>query len=506
MALAADAHALKRRRLEQALHRAGIDGATWDPEAGVDANRDTITRVYRYYGGLYLAHEFLRWAGMACMIGPAFYAGFRDLAVIPDAARRAVGFVFGGVSRKLAQWAAGDLGFYETTFLTMQKKIFEDQSVMHEAYLDGGLAAIDELRDAGVIDDATQDAWRRIDFGRRNDDSVSIDDGNRTLLFREQHDIIDSFYLRMFDHRPVGRLFTYLLTLVGTPSVPGAKSFAEVFPLALTVPLPARRMLSVATPLPDGNIALFANRWGLIEVDTLPAYLGLVEEHDGDARALLETPIDYRVARFRLLARVCDLATAVFTHWRVHLSRRPVAEAQTAIPSSAPSKAPRVAKPTIDLTRALDRNEAGLPLGRDHRIWHNSDRKPVYVSVALPGGRVFQAHAEHVVLLASRHRGNPDRLVVSLPRLTLDDTRALMLGYAAEWQFQTQDVHGWSTHSQLQARRDGDYRNRTYSTHVFTAEPAGSVTLQFQVAHHIREGEFAVEALFTWGAAAVVHR
>src|SRR5262249_53995225 len=37
------------------------------------------------------------------------------------------------------------LGFFEITFLTMQRKIFEDQALMHEAYLGGGLDAIRAL-------------------------------------------------------------------------------------------------------------------------------------------------------------------------------------------------------------------------------------------------------------------------------------------------------------------------------------------------------------------------
>ena len=50
---------------------------------------------------------------MASMIGPAFYAGFRDLALMPDLVRRAVRAVAGRASGRLAAAAAGDLGFYE---------------------------------------------------------------------------------------------------------------------------------------------------------------------------------------------------------------------------------------------------------------------------------------------------------------------------------------------------------------------------------------------------------
>ena len=51
----------------------------------MEANRRTVEAVYGYYGQLFLEHRYLEWAGMASMIGPAFYAGFRDLGFLPDA-------------------------------------------------------------------------------------------------------------------------------------------------------------------------------------------------------------------------------------------------------------------------------------------------------------------------------------------------------------------------------------------------------------------------------------
>src|SRR5205085_7416514 len=193
------ASALRRRWLDRALESAGIDPAQWQPDRGVDVNRRTIERVYAYYGGLYLADARLEWAGMANLIGPSFYAGFQDVGLLPDivrrlvgAARRVLGAVAKGPRRRDAaeEPAVGELGYFETTFLTMQRKIFEDQALMHEAFLGGGVAAIDELGEAGIIDRATVFAWHRISAGGRAD----VEDGNRTLLFREQHDIIERFY------------------------------------------------------------------------------------------------------------------------------------------------------------------------------------------------------------------------------------------------------------------------------------------------------------------------
>jgi len=268
-----EAHELRGAWLNRAFDSAGIERESWRPGRGVEDNRRTVEAVYGYYGRLFLEHPYLEWAGLAGMIGPAFYAGFRDLGLLPDAVRAAVIAVLGRASRRLAGRAAGDLGFYETTFLTMQKKIFEDQAPMHEAYLAGGVAQIEEFYRARIIDAATLEAWRQIDSGRRDAAAAAVADGNRTLLFREQHDIIDRFYVRMSGYRPpLGPAFTYLLTLAGTPSIPGARSYPERYPLRVDARLP-RITVSARTPLADGNIAVFMDRWKLIDADTLPAYL-----------------------------------------------------------------------------------------------------------------------------------------------------------------------------------------------------------------------------------------
>jgi hypothetical protein len=184
-----------------------------------------------YYGRLFLEHPHLEWAGMASTIGPAFYAGFRDLGVLPDALRRAVIALLGRASRRLATRVAGDLGFYETTFLRMQKKIFEDQAPMHEAYLAGGVAEIEKLYRARIIDIATLEAWREIEAGWREADAASIERGNRMLLFREQRDIIDRFYVRMLQFWPRDRATRGRL---GCPRCGPARSRSSSFTIPST--------------------------------------------------------------------------------------------------------------------------------------------------------------------------------------------------------------------------------------------------------------------------------
>ena len=484
-----EAHELRQAWLNQALDSAGIERGRWRPGRGVEENRRTVEAVYGYYGRLFLEHPHFEWAGLAGMIGPAFYAGFQDMGLLPDAVRGAVIAALGRASRRLARDAAGDLGFYETTFLTMQKKIFEDLAGMHEAYLAGGVAQIEEFYRARIIDAATLEAWRQIDAGRDGDPAM-IAAGNRTLLFREQHDIIDRFYVRMFGYRwPLGQAFTYLLTLAGAPSVPGAHSYAERYPLRVGARLP-RIAISTRTPLADGNIAVFADRWRLIDTDTLPAYLALLRDHPGRVRAMVATPLSQRVNAYRLLARAGQLAAAAVTRWDVDVRAAPSGPRTPGAPADRPERA---AVTAIDLASAPTRESAGFAAGAGSRVWMNLRRAPFAITVTLPGGRAYHAQAEMAVMLSSARAGNPDRLTVQLPPADLAATAQLIGEYAVQWGFPTSAVAAWRSSAARRAAGD-----RHYSTHVFTPADVAFVHLEFQVSHHVRERDFVVTALFSW--------
>ena len=125
----------------------------------------------------------------------------------------------------------------------------------------------------------------------------------------------------------------------------------------------------------------------------------------------------------------------------------------------------------------------------------NPNRRPFDVTVALPGGRSYHALAELAVMLSSTRAGDPDRLTVQLPPAGLEATERLLTQYAAEWGFPTDAVTGWRTGA---ARRPSS--DRDYSTQVFTPDEIGFVHLEFQVSHHVRENDFVVAALFSWGS------
>jgi hypothetical protein len=486
-----EARELREAWFRRALDSAGIERGNWHPGRGVEENRRTVEAVYGYYGRLFTGHPYLQWAGLAAMIGPAFYAGFRDLGVLPDAVRGTVIAVLGRASRRLAGRAAGDLGFYETTFLAMQKKIFEDQAVMHEAYLAGGVAQIEEFYRARIIDAATLEAWRQIDTGRRDPAADAVADGNRTLLFREQHDIIDRYYARMLAYRwPLGRTFTYLLTLAGTPSVPRAQSFPQRYPLRVGARLPPVA-ISARTPLADGNIALFADRWKLIDADTLPAYLAFIRDHPEKARALVATPLSQRVTGYRLLARAGQLAAGALTRWDVDLRAAPPGPRT---PSARPAQwSSRAAAAVIDLASAPTRESAGFAAGTGSRVWVNPGRAPFDVTITLSGGRAYHARAEMAVMLGSTPAGDPSRLTIQLPPASLDATARLISDYAAQWGFPADAVTHW--HASAAQRASGDLN---YGTQVFTPPEIGPVHLEFQVSHHVRERDFVITALFSW--------
>jgi len=486
-----EAHELQEAWFGRALDSAGIERASWHPQRGVGENRQTVEAVYAYYGRLFVEHPYLKWAGFAGMIGPAFYVGFRDLGALPDAGRAAVRAIIGKGSKRLARRVAGDLGFYESTFLTMQKKIFEDQAPMHEAYLVGGMAQIEEFYRARIIDAATLEAWRQIDIGRRDLGADTIDAGNRTLLFREQHDIIDRFYVDMFAHRwPLGPAFTYLLTLAGVPSVPRAQSYPQRYPLRVDVRLP-RIAVSASTPLADGNLAIFADRWNLIEANTLPAYLAFVRDHPEEASEIVTEPLSQRVTRYRLLARAGQFAFGMLTHWNVGLRGAPT---WLRMPCAQAARRPlEAAAPVIDLTSAPTRESVGFPPNSGARAWMNPHRAPFDITIVLPGQRRYHTRAEMAVMLSSARAGDPDRLAVQLPPASLDATARLIDGYAEQWALPGDAVEAW--HASAVRYASGD---RYYGTFVFTLADAGHVHWEFQVSHHVREGDCVVTALFSW--------
>ncbi|HSU46792.1 MAG TPA: WXG100 family type VII secretion target [Arthrobacter sp.] len=298
----------------QAMLQMGIDPSTWDTSKGTEYNWNTIRSVYDFYGQAYLSNPNLQWAGMANMIGPSFAGGFRDMAVLRDLARQIADNPAADVPlpvldqlEQLAGMTDDEIRFYETSMLDMNKEIFLDQARQHQAYLNGGIEEINRLRDSGAINPDTARAWAQVDSGIPDE----VRKGNTTLLYREQNDIIADDYDNMRSH-PGGEAVTYMVTLAGEPSIPGARSYPEVFPYSFSVESPgphnipftswdnpAQFRTDFTTGFPDGNIANADQRWQLIKQDTLPAYQHLLGADPARAAQIIGSDFDSRVDQYR---------------------------------------------------------------------------------------------------------------------------------------------------------------------------------------------------------------
>ncbi len=299
---------------QQAMRDMGIDPSAWDTSKGTEYNWETIKKVYDFYGEAYLANPDLQWAGMANMIGPSFAGGFRDMAMLRDIAQQISDNPVSDIPlplldqiRDLATMTDEEITFYETSMLDMNKEIFLDQARQHQAYLTGGLEEINRLRDSGALDPGTARSWALIDSG----DPAQVQEGNTSLLYREQNEIIADDYNAMREH-PGGEAVTYLVTLAGEPSIPGAKSYPEVFPYTFSVESPGpdhvpftnwdnptQFRTDFTTGFPAGNIANADERWALIKQDTLPVYQNLLATDPDQAREIIGSDFNGRVEQYR---------------------------------------------------------------------------------------------------------------------------------------------------------------------------------------------------------------
>lgn len=291
----------------EAMENAGIDPDSWDTSMGTVANQETITKVYEYYGRLFLNNPDFQWAGMANMIGPSFASGFNDLAAIRQVVRTGLS---NNPLKNPELSAVGDLSdreleFFEIKLLDMQKEIFLDQAGQHEAYLTGGTTETNRLAEIGAIDLETSLAWHEINDGITQNNTASVNRGNEKLLLREQDAIIGDDYDAMRNRNgPVGMAFTYGITAVGEPSIPNAQSYADIKPATVDVP---HTDYTLVTGLPDGNISRFDDRWKLIQEDTLPAYLDLVNNDPDRANDIIASDFASRRQENSVVNRIPDI-------------------------------------------------------------------------------------------------------------------------------------------------------------------------------------------------------
>lgn len=314
------ADTLQLMYVSRAAESVGIDLTTWDVRTGASGVAEHYELTYDYYGQLYLDNPDFRWAAMAAMIGPSFAGGFEDLEMFRDIADDLSNIpdhllppALRGID-DLAQLGEDDIAYYEQTFLQMQKDIFFDASMMHEAYSADGMGGIEELRAAGLLgEDPVQsaqahDAWEKIDTASRTGDTDLLNEGNADLLYREQFYTIADQYDDMRERPVTGEAMTYVMGVVGQPSIPGTSTLGEVeggytVEIDTNPIIPGVQGGEVTVNLPRGNISDFDTRWGLIEDDTLPVFTDLVENDPDQVEDILNEPVRDRIDETRLSDR-----------------------------------------------------------------------------------------------------------------------------------------------------------------------------------------------------------
>lgn len=310
---------------------AAIDLATWDPARGTAANSVTFAQVYVNYFRIAAARPDFYWAGLAGIAGGSFASGFFDVGDIgtvlsvggihelgtavadllratPPDLVAAIPADIAGLAANGPRLTAADLAWYQHRLMIMQKHIFTDLVPMHEAYLAEGMAAIDEMFAAGVIDDDVRTAWAGIDGGTaagRADALVRMTDREQNHIVADQWDVTAA------GRDGMGRVLTYVTTVAGKPAVPGVRAPGVYAPVTVRA-----GGLGLRMPLPDFNWADRDARWAYITADLVPRHLDLAADM-AHAVTVYAEPFPAKLTRGRMLGRLPELIADLTTQWQV---------------------------------------------------------------------------------------------------------------------------------------------------------------------------------------------
>lgn len=322
--------------LATAARKAGLDLNAWDPGLGLAVNQQNLMNTFSYYERLQLDNPDFLWTGQGGMAGPSFAAGIMDVDLgravldvhqVRDAIAAMVGTLDAAAAPATADLpedvravldvgtviTAEDIAHFQTQVIAMSKHIFMDLIPQHEAFLAGGMSAIDEYHAAGLIDENAYRAWQNLATG----DPDKVVDGNRDLLHREQYQAIGDQWDAARDYNgPVGRALTYLSTLAADPAIPGVVPPREANPLVLTAgdftggtaDGPHWRL---QTPLPAFNWSDRDARWQYITEQMVPTYRALKETQPQLWRATLSKPMQQQIDDQRALARLPQMLTSM---------------------------------------------------------------------------------------------------------------------------------------------------------------------------------------------------
>jgi uncharacterized protein DUF2515 len=246
----------------KAMAAAGIDPNNWDPSDGFEDNEENIKKVYALYAQWYLQDPNLKWAGMAKLAGGTVYGGLLHLVderppVLSIWNLLAPVVAYRGMKRN-------QMDKVERIFVGMQKNIFMDLAWQHQAYVEGGLPALKAAFDRGDLSAANYTAWTQIASGNEQ----AVWEGNRTLLMREQSEVLPPDYARISGLFGGGKITDQISAETVSP-IPGGDAFQKLYA--------------------DGDVTDFKDRWKWIDEHMLPEYKALGTEY---TKILVNQPLD----------------------------------------------------------------------------------------------------------------------------------------------------------------------------------------------------------------------
>ncbi|MBO0691650.1 MAG: hypothetical protein J2P58_02025 [Acidimicrobiaceae bacterium] len=283
---------------QQAYKDAGINPANWNPSNGLLASEQNVQASYYFYQRLWDGDHNLEWAGMAKLAGAPIYAGLQDLYVVSQLPRdqlEALAAQGNALALLVIGYGVEDVNWYETQFLTMQKAIFDDLGVEHDAYEYGGVQAVQALlaNDSGPVSQSTLKAWEQIDSG----DPSQIAQGNEALLHREQLFILQPYYDALRNHNgPEGRMFSDILSENVASPVPGGEPFRD---LGGASP-PIGNVGPVQLGVDPNDVTVFPDRWQWITSNMYPQYQRLLQNPSA-AQQVIDDPLSERAQNYRMV-------------------------------------------------------------------------------------------------------------------------------------------------------------------------------------------------------------
>lgn len=326
--------------LADSTRAAGIDLKSWNPRAGVSANRGNLIKSYRYYEDLQLAHRELQWSGMAGMVGADFGGGLADFELatnVYDFARlqpianaivsetnRTLGPVFvdklpeglRALARVGAVISPADLRHVQAEILVMQKNIFTDLMPQHRAYVKDGLPALREMYAADLMSDEILQAWQNI----ASKQPAAVAAGNARLLQREQGEVIKDQWDAVRKYKgDVGMAMTYATTVAGSPSVAGVVPPRSYKPLQVSGTTPDGRTATLTLPLATWNWSVYPERWDYITAQLLPKYKNLVDNHWASLRRQLSVPYEQQFETHRPIWNIAPTLQSALETMKVEI-------------------------------------------------------------------------------------------------------------------------------------------------------------------------------------------